>query len=82
MSEEKDMVSSPSHYADHYPVEVCKIIEAVLKIADSEEEMSLYEAYCLGNELKYRLRAGFKHEDKIEEDIKKALWYNKARRGV
>ena len=81
MSEDKDMVNSPQHYADHYPFEVCDAIEFILNNGWCNT-LTRYEAYCLGNELKYRLRAGFKHEDKIEEDIKKALWYNRARRGV
>jgi hypothetical protein len=73
-----DQVNSPQHYADHYPFEVCEAIKGLL---DSFcEGMEAYDCYCLGNELKYRLRAGFKEPDKIEQDIKKALWYNKARR--
>ncbi|NQZ47888.1 MAG: DUF3310 domain-containing protein [Erythrobacter sp.] len=74
----KDMVSSPAHYADHYPFEVCEAIDLLLDHYGSS--LKPYEVYCLGNELKYRLRAGFKEPDKIEQDIKKALWYNKSRR--
>jgi hypothetical protein len=36
-----------------------------------------FEAYCFGNELKYRLRAGFKGD--AQEDIDKALKYEEFR---
>jgi hypothetical protein len=39
-----------------------------------------FEAYCFGNELKYRLRAGFKGD--TLEDIEKALKYKNFRKGV
>jgi hypothetical protein len=74
----KDQVNSPQHYADHYPLEVWEMIQLIL----NSLELEPYEAYCLGSELKYRLRAGFKHEDKIEEDIRKSLWFNKSRRNA
>lgn len=78
MMDDKDVVNSPSHYADHYPFEVCEAIQLIL----NSIELEPYDAYCLGNELKYRLRAGFKEPDKIEQDVQKSLWYNKERRGV
>ena len=74
----QDQVNHPAHYADHYPMEVKDMIEVILALLP---DLSAYEAYCLGNELKYRLRAGFKDENLIEQDIKKALFYNKERRG-
>ena len=79
--DDKDMVNSPQHYADHYPVEVIDMIKQIFKLIFGEDWKIAFDGYMLGNELKYRLRAGFKHEDKIVEDIQKSLWYNKARRG-
>ena len=76
----KDQVNSPQHYADHYPVEVIEMIKAVFKSVFGDEWEVAFKGYMLGNELKYRLRAGFKEPDKIEQDIQKSLWYNKARR--
>ena len=73
-----DNVNHPAHYAEHYPFEVKDAIKLILD--ECCEGMEAYDCYCLGNELKYRLRAGFKNEDKIEEDIKKAMFYNKERR--
>lgn len=68
-----DAVNSPSHYND-YPVEVIEIIKRTL----TKEQ---FIGYCLGNEIKYRMRAGLK-SDNIEEDIKKALKYRGFRRSV
>lgn len=68
-SSKEDMVNSPSHYTD-YPMEVKDIIRTVL----SEEQ---YKGWCLGNELKYRLRAGLKNPDKLQEDMDKAMWFRK-----
>ena len=73
-----DQVNSPQHYADHYPFEVCEAIKLLMD--NFCEGMEAYDCYCLGNELKYRLRAGFKDEGKILEDIQKSIWYNKERR--
>jgi len=66
----KDPIN-PEHYTQTYPMQVIDIIQGVL----SPEQ---FDGYCLGNELKYRLRAGFKGDPL--EDIKKALWYNNKRR--
>ena len=65
-----DNVNHPGHYALHYPLEVKDVIEIVLINAYGPDA---YKAYCLGNELKYRLRAGFKGEP--GEDIAKAMKY-------
>lgn len=62
---------NPPHYKDSYPFEVIDIIRGML----TPEQ---FEGYCLGNEIKYRMRAGIK-SDKITEDIEKALWYKEAR---
>lgn len=67
-----DSVNSPHHYRQ-FDKEVKDIIRFVL--GDDG-----YKAYCQGNEIKYRLRAGFK-SDPIE-DMDKALKYNDMRREV
>ena len=71
---ENDMVNHPPHY-NQFPFEV---LEAIHTLLGTEG----YKHYLLGNELKYRLRAGFKDKDKIQEDIDKALFYNKERKRV
>ena len=63
-----DMVSKPAHY-DLFPG-----VEAIVVIARSMTEEQFY-GYCLGNSLKYRLRAGKKWN--AEEDLKKADQYGK-----
>jgi len=72
---EPDLVNHPSHYRQA-PVETIRIIELVLTEAFGETG---YQAYCFGNELKYRLRAGFKGP--ADEDIGKALKYQDFRQG-
>ena len=69
-SDKKEAVNNPSHY-NQYPVEVIDIIESAL----TPEQ---FTGFLLGNELKYRLRAGIKTES-YDEDMKKAMWYNKKR---
>lgn len=60
----KSTVNHPSHYggADN-PYEVIKIIEHY-KLG-----------FCLGNVLKYILRAGKKDPNKEIEDLEKSVWY-------
>lgn len=65
-----DNVKHPSHYTA-YPVEVIDMIRAVL----GDEG---FKAYCLGNEVKYRMRAGLKG-DNAAEDIAKAMQYKEFR---
>jgi hypothetical protein len=62
---EKDMVNSPSHYTSN-GLEVIEILEMKMSPED-------FQAYCLGNVLKYLFRA--KYKGKELEDNKKALWY-------
>lgn len=54
-----DPVNHPAHYADHYPHEVIELTEHL--------------GFCLGNAVKYILRAPFKGNEL--EDLKKAHWY-------
>ena len=61
MSEEKELINSPSHYVGgrkYIPIDV---------ILDWEL------GFCLGNALKYISRTGRK-EDAVQ-DLKKAIWY-------
>ena len=67
---EGDAVNHPAHYKE-YPMEVKEIIRAVL----GEDG---YKAYTVGNELKYRLRAGFKTGSYVE-DMEKAMFYRRER---
>jgi hypothetical protein len=68
-----DMVNHPPHYLQ-LGMEVKEIIKHVLLRTYGEEA---YKAYCLGNELKYRLRAGDKGDP--VEDLKKAGFYRRER---
>ena len=67
-----DAVNHPAHYKQ-YPVEVIDIIRHVL----GDEG---FRAYCLGNEIKYRMRAGWKGD--AAQDIAKALKYADFRRAA
>ncbi len=69
--DEKDNIN-PSHYLDTYPFEVIELIKKALTYDQ-------FIGFCLGNEIKYRMRAGVKNSKTLEEDILKAEWYRKAR---
>lgn len=58
-----DSVDHPSHYAEGRRYEPIEVIEA----------WGL--GFTLGNALKYISRAGRKDPAKIEEDLRKAVWY-------
>lgn len=61
-----NMVRHPKHY-DVFPD-----VEAILVIAASST-VEEFRGYCMGNVMKYRLRAGAKID--AAEDIKKANFY-------
>ncbi len=61
-----NMVTAPKHY------EFFEGVEAITIIARSMTEKQ-FAGYCMGNALKYRLRAGKKFN--TEEDLKKADYY-------
>ena len=61
-----DAVNNPQHYQFFPGVEAIEIIAAAM----TQEQ---FHGYCLGNALKYRLRAGAK--DALEQDIAKAKKY-------
>lgn len=61
-----DNVKSPSHYQ---LIEGVESIEVIARSMTQEQ----FKGYCLGNMLKYRLRAGKK--DALQQDIDKANFY-------
>ncbi|UQK57903.1 nucleotide kinase [Klebsiella phage Kp9] len=64
-----DAVKSPSHY------QLFEGVEAIEVIARSMTQ-EMFKGYCLGNILKYRLRAGKKSElATLEKDMAKATFY-------
>lgn len=67
---DRSIVEHPAHYTA-YPLEVIDIIRRTL--GDDG-----FRAYCFGNEIKYRMRAGLKGAN-VEEDIAKAMMYKKFR---
>lgn len=66
---EDDGVKQPSHY------QLFEGVEAIEVIARSMTK-EMFKGYCLGNILKYRLRAGKKSElATLEKDMAKATFY-------
>jgi len=57
-------VSSPSHYTS-----------SKIEVIDVITELGLSFDFCLGNAIKYIMRAGLKDKSTLKEDIKKAKWY-------
>ena len=68
----KDTVISPSHYTQGRTEALDVILDTLGKPG--------YEAYCLGNTLKYLLRA--RHKGKNQEDFRKAHFYLSALIGI
>ena len=72
-----DNVKHPSHYTS-YRFEVCDIIAYILNTYYHDAEP--YECYTIGNEIKYRLRAGLKDDGHNgAQDIAKAMQYRHMR---
>nr|DAL48906.1 MAG TPA_asm: nucelotide kinase [Bacteriophage sp.] len=66
---EDDGVRKPSHYQVFDGVESIEIIARSMTVSE-------FRGFCLGNVLKYRLRAGKKSElATMEKDLKKATFY-------
>lgn len=64
-----DGVREPSHYQVFDGVESIEIIARSMTVSE-------FRGFCLGNVLKYRLRAGKKSElATMEKDLKKAAFY-------
>jgi hypothetical protein len=57
-----DSVNNPKHYNS-----------GKFEVIDIIEDQNL--GFCLGNAIKYILRAGKKDESKTKEDLEKAIWY-------
>ena len=58
----KEKVNHPDHYNN-----------GEYEVMDVIEDAGFGEGFCLGNALKYILRA--KHKENYVEDLKKAKWY-------
>lgn len=64
-----DVVRKPSHYQVFEGVESIEIIARSMTVSE-------FRGFCLGNVLKYRLRAGKKSElATMEKDLNKAAFY-------
>ena len=63
------LAHDPVHKPSHYNLMGIEVITIIARLMTEEQ----FYGYCLGNTLKYRLRAGKK--DKVEQDINKALEY-------
>lgn len=66
INDELDQVENPSHYQ---LIEGVESIEIISRSMTQEQ----WRGFCLGNMLKYRIRAGKK--DKLQQDIDKANFY-------
>ena len=66
-----DPIQRPAHY-QRFGMEVIDIIRHVLGPEG-------FRAYCIGNEIKYRLRAGDKGD--AQQDLGKAMKYREFREG-
>tara|TARA_R110002020_G_scaffold225658_2_gene435752 strand:- start:4214 stop:4522 length:309 start_codon:yes stop_codon:yes gene_type:complete len=62
----EDVVNKPKHYALFGDIEAIHVIRKSM----TDEQ---WHGYCLGNIMKYRLRAG--NKDALEQDIAKANKY-------
>ena len=69
-----DNVNHPEHYKA-FPLEV---IDMIYLLLSKMPNLKPFEAYCIGNELKYRFRAGLKGD--AQEDILKSMEYMKFRK--
>jgi len=63
---EENVVRNPSHY------QIFPGVEAIEVVAAAMTEQQFY-GYCLGNCLKYKLRAGAK--DNVHQELGKAAFY-------
>lgn len=58
------IVNSPSHYT-----------ASKIEVIDIITEVGIGFGFCIGNAIKYLMRAGLKDQSKLVEDVKKAKWY-------
>ena len=61
-----DVVNKPSHYQFFEGVEVIEVIASSMTLEQ-------FKGYCLGNRIKYRLRAG--NKDDIAQELAKSDKY-------
>ena len=61
-----DVVKSPKHYQIIEGVESIDIIASAMSVEQ-------FKGFCLGNIIKYRMRAG--NKDELNQDINKANFY-------
>ncbi|AGN34150.1 hypothetical protein VPPG_00025 [Vibrio phage VD1] len=66
MAEQHDVIKNPKHYSILDGVESITIIACSMTVDE-------WRGFCLGNIIKYRLRAG--NKDALEQDIGKADYY-------
>ena len=62
----KEQVKQPSHYDIFEGVQVIDVIASSMTVEE-------FKGFCMGNVLKYKLRAGKK--DNLEQDMAKADYY-------
>lgn len=67
--------SDPVEYPAHYQQFGMEVIDIIRHVLGPEG----FRAYCIGNELKYRLRAGDKGD--AAQDLAKAMKYREFREG-
>lgn len=70
-------VYAPDHYTRGLPCEAIEIIESVVKTYSYEP----WQAFCVGNALKYLLRSGKKDMDPREDLLKAANYAHRAATG-
>lgn len=66
-----DDPTNPAHYRDGQEEAIDRIRHAL-----TPQE---FEGYCLGNAMKYEIRAGKKGDNPVEQDLAKAHWYRQMR---
>jgi hypothetical protein len=67
LGKEED-VNEAVHHPSHYNVGRIEVIDMI-------EDQGMAQGFCLGNAIKYIMRAGKKDPRKTIEDLEKAAWY-------
>ena len=70
-------MSTPTYYKIAGEIDVKPILDKIINDAVLAYGLTGAQAFDLGNLLKYRIRAGKKDIASIEDDIKKALNYER-----
>lgn len=66
--DEAGEINESVHHPSHYNVGRIEVIDMI-------EDQGMAEGFCLGNAIKYIMRAGKKDPKKLIEDLEKAAWY-------